>query len=65
MGHVGHFYHGLSLRSGNQSNLRKIIFEYVDIITTIFDFIPATMGYVLTLPMSVWPSGGGVKEVLG
>ena len=64
VGHVWHFYHELSLRSGDQNNPIKIISEDVDMLTMIFDFIPATMGCVLTLPMSVWPSVRCFKEVL-
>ena len=44
--------------------MRTIIFEDVDLLTLIFGFSPTTMDYVLTLTMSVWPSGRGVKEIL-
>ena len=64
-GHVHRLDHELSLQSGDQSNLRTIIFEDVDLLSLIFDFNSTTMGCVYTLPTSVWPAGSGIKEVIG
>ena len=64
-GHVHRLDYELSLQSGDQSNLRTIIFEGVDLLNLIFDFNSTNIGYVPTLTMNVLPSGRGVKEVPG
>ena len=64
-GHVHRLDHELSLQSGDQSNLRTIIFEDVDLLSLIFGFNPTTMGCVPVLPTSVLSAGRGGKEIMG